>query len=96
MSIGIGLALSFISTTSHESLSTVPFLRLLISFLRSWCLFGLPFTLLYKELARKNEYYFYQNAGISKVNLIAFTFMLYILFSVLIYILSYIAWNIIF
>lgn len=95
MSIGIGLALSFISTTSHKSLSTVPFLWLLNSFLRSWCLFGYPFSLLYKELSRKHEYYFYQNAGISKIELICITLGLYIIFSVLIYTLSYIAWNII-
>lgn len=98
-SIGIGLAVNFVSLSffnPNETISSVPILFILGSTLRSCCLLGYPFSLLYKELSKKNEYYFYQNIGISKISLIGFTFGLYILFSILIYTLSYIVWNIMF
>ena len=53
--------LSFI--TSSDPL---PFL---IVYIRC-CMFGGPlFCFLYKEMSRKNEYYFYYNRGISKLSL---------------------------
>ncbi len=33
-------------------------------------------SIFYKEISKKNEYYFYYNRGISKVNLIAFSMIL--------------------
>ncbi len=44
------------------------------------CMFGGPLIcLLYKEMSRKNEYYFYYNRGISKLSLFITTFSTYIL-----------------
>ena len=40
---------------------------------------GFAFSVFYKELTRKNEYYFYYNAGISKIKLLAITFLLTLL-----------------
>ena len=44
------------------------------------CMFGGPLLcLLYKEMSRKNEYYFYYNRGISKLSLFITTLSTYIL-----------------
>jgi hypothetical protein len=44
------------------------------------CMFGGPLLcLLYKEMSRKNEYYFYYNRGISKLSLYITTLSTYIL-----------------
>jgi len=44
------------------------------------CMFGGPLIcLLYKEMSRKNEYYFYYNRGISKLSLFITTLSTYIL-----------------
>ena len=98
-SIGIGVVVNFVTISYSNpdgAISSIPFLIILGSTLRSCCLIGYPFSLLYKELSRKDEYYFYQNAGISKISLISYTLGLYFLFSILIYTLSYIIWNITF
>lgn len=50
-------------------------------FLLSLCTVGLSFDLLYKEIARKKEYYFYYNCSISKMELILVSY----LFSLFIY-----------
>ncbi len=44
------------------------------------CMFGGPLLcLFYKEMSRKNEYYFYYNRGISKLSLYITTLSTYIL-----------------
>jgi hypothetical protein len=44
------------------------------------CMFGGPLLcLFYKEMSRKNEYYFYFNRGISKLSLFIVTLSTYIL-----------------
>ena len=44
------------------------------------CMFGGPLLcFFYKELSRKNEYYFYYNRGISKLSLFITTLLTYIL-----------------
>jgi hypothetical protein len=40
-------------------------------------------SLLYKEIARNNEYYFYYNRSISKVNLIAISLVLNVLVGII-------------
>ncbi len=39
-------------------------------------------SIFYKEISRKNEYYFYYNRGISKLNLVAISLILNVLFGV--------------
>lgn len=44
------------------------------------CMFGGPFIcFFYKELSRKEEYYFYFNRGITKLSLIIMTLLTYII-----------------
>jgi len=62
-----------------------PFLSVLSSVLKVWCTGGLAASLLYKETTKKNEYYFYYNAGISKIKLFVVSLILYILSSFVIY-----------
>jgi len=44
-------------------------------FLTSLCTVGFGVSMLFKEFYRKEEYYFYYNAHIKKVDLILFTFL---------------------
>ena len=45
----------------------------------------------YFEIARKNEYYFYYNLGVSKTKLILFAYTLHLLFILpLLYIIQYV------
>ncbi|MDP2162323.1 MAG: hypothetical protein Q8K02_17720, partial [Flavobacterium sp.] len=50
------------------------------------CFVGIPILFLFKELYRKNEYYFYYNNGVSKLQLfrscLVFNFILAILIRV--------------
>jgi hypothetical protein len=49
------------------------------------CMFGGPLVCFYqKEITRKNEYYFYFNKGISKINLLIVTLLINILIGVLV------------
>ncbi|MDR2953670.1 MAG: hypothetical protein LBV43_01145 [Prevotella sp.] len=95
MSIGFAIPFSFIAMSNGfiETEDSYPFLQLISSFLRMCCLAGFPISLLYKEFTKKQEYYFYYNAGLSKVNLIVVTFILYILLSIIIYCLCSVIWN---
>ena len=44
------------------------------------CMFGGPLLcIFYKEMSRKNEYYFYFNRGISKISLFIVTLSTYVL-----------------
>ena len=48
------------------------------------CMFGGPLVCFYqKEISRKNEYYFYFNKGIPKINLLIVTLLINILIGVL-------------
>jgi len=55
----------------------------------SFVFFGLFFALLYKEIARPREYYFYYNWGITKIKLMIFCVFVNILPSALILIIAY-------
>lgn len=97
ISIACAIPISFmgISRGNSEVFESYPFLQIVSNFLRVCCFAGLPISILYKEFTKKNEYYFYYNMGISKINLIVATATLYILFSIIIYIICLIIWNII-
>jgi hypothetical protein len=63
----------------------------IITYIRC-CMFGGPFvSFYYKEVARKNEFYFYYNKGISKLNLYVKTLIIYILIGIIIHFLLYYA-----
>lgn len=88
ISIATSVAITFVATAysseavqggSHIVLSVIE------SFLKVWCIGGLASSVLYKEVVKKDEYYFYYNAGISKIRLIGTTFVLYVSFSLIIY-----------
>jgi hypothetical protein len=51
----------------------------LMSFIISFLTGGYIFGILYFELARKREYYFYYNLGISKLRLILTTYLFHII-----------------
>lgn len=88
MSIATSVAIILVIGVSFPAMvveESNVFLHVLKSILKVWCVGGLFSSLLYKEAMRKNEYYFYYNAGISKIMLFTITFALYILFSLLIY-----------
>jgi len=56
------------------------------------CMFGGPLvSFYYKEVSKKNEFYFYYNKGISKLNLYVKTLIIYILIGILIHYLLYYA-----
>ena len=46
---------------------------------------GTFLSLFYKELSKKNEYYFYYNRGISKINLYVFTIILNVFTGILLH-----------
>ncbi len=48
------------------------------------CLFAIPIIYFYKKYYRENEYYFYYNKNISKLNLYTFCFVLNFILSILI------------
>jgi len=50
----------------------------------SFTFIGFSVALFYKEIYRKQEYYLYFNAGISKLQLIVFCFLVNCLFSILV------------
>ncbi len=50
----------------------------------SFTLIGFSAALFYKEIYRKHEYYLYYNAGISKLQLVIFCFIVNCLFSILV------------
>ena len=52
---------------------------LLVTFPICFATVGLLVAFLYKEIARKMEYYFYFNRGISKIKLMLFCFMVNVL-----------------
>lgn len=60
-------------------------LNIVISILKCWCTIGLFFAIGYKHYTHSNEYYFYHNAGISKINLFVAIFLIYVSISILIY-----------
>lgn len=97
ISIACAIPLTFIglSNGNVDMLESIPILQMISYFLRTFCLAGLPISILYKELSKKNEYYFYYNTGISKVGLIIATSILYILSSILIYLICHMISNII-
>lgn len=88
ISIPVSIAFTFVAGLGYSG-SEMPGLEMfsdLISvFLKILCVGGLAASLLYKETVRKNEYYFYFNAGISKISLFIVSFISYVLFSVIIY-----------
>jgi len=52
---------------------------------------GFFLSIFYFEVARKNEYYFYYNLGLSKIKLISFTYILHLIFILpLLYLLQYV------
>ncbi len=90
ISISISVAVTFVvgGGLPDASLSDVNSILPFVNFLlKIWCTAGLISVLLYKETVKKNEYYFYNNVGISKLEIIAMTLFLYILSSILIYLL---------
>jgi hypothetical protein len=78
MNMAVSFFISFIVYFSLKEMSENPpaFLNLYIKI----CIFGGPLiSFYYKEITRKPEYYFYYNKGISKLNLIIATLLIYIL-----------------
>lgn len=59
------------------------------TFFISFCTFGLIAVFLFKEYYRKNEYYFYYNNSINRTTLFMFCFILNIIISIVIKILSH-------
>ncbi|MBB4035564.1 hypothetical protein GGR21_001457 [Dysgonomonas hofstadii] len=90
ISIAAAIAITFVIGSTFMQIVVAgsdPVLSVLSSVLKIWCTAGLAASLLYKETVRKNEYYFFYNVGISKIELIIVSLILYILSSVIIYIL---------
>jgi hypothetical protein len=87
--LSVSVILSFIVYMALKNLSDAP-PPLHIVYIRC-CMIGGPLLcFFYKEMTRKNEYYFYFNRGISKLSLFIVTLSIYILTgSLLIIILHY-------
>ncbi len=88
ISIPVAVAITFVVglvNSGTEISDLEKFLNSISVFLRILCTVGLAASLLYKETVRKNEYYFYFNAGITKISLFAVAFASYVLFSIIIY-----------
>ncbi|MDH6308648.1 hypothetical protein M2451_000959 [Dysgonomonas sp. PFB1-18] len=88
ISIPIAVAITFVAgleSSGTEMSCLEKFSNLMSVFLRILCTVGFAASLLYKEAVRKNEYYFYFNAGITKIRLFAVSFAFYVLISTIIY-----------
>ena len=88
ISIPAAIAITFVTGSTFMQIvvaDSSPVLSVLSSVLKVWFTGGLAASLLYKETVRKSEYYFFYNAGISKIKLIVVSLILYILSSVIIY-----------
>ncbi len=74
ISLGVSIILSLSITESLNSLYKEQFDFLPI-FIQSFVFAGTALSLFYKEIAEANEYYFYYNQGVSKLELIIGTFL---------------------
>ena len=83
--IFLGLA-KFFKPEFEITLSTI-LARFVINFLTTGFILGVVFY----ELGRKNEYYFFYNLGISKLRLILTTFLFHIIIMIPILIVAYYA-----
>ena len=78
LNLSSSVLLAFIVYLTLKTLPDVP-PPLYVVYIRC-CMFGGPLLcLFYKEISTKNEYYFYYNRGISKLNLFITTLSTYIL-----------------
>lgn len=70
-SIIIGVALAFVASILHSR----DFVGSALLFIPT---FGLGMDLLYKEISYKEKYFFFYNKGISKVELLIATFVIFV------------------
>ncbi|NDV58604.1 hypothetical protein [Bacteroides sp. 519] len=73
INLPISVLAGFIITTGRPSFGILSFLT---DTLIMHCTIAMIIDLLYKELSRKEEYYFYYNAGISKWHIILSAFFI--------------------
>lgn len=80
MSVSVAIGLIILGLFAGVNYSVISFIRHILLYIPV----GLAFDLLYKEIARKEQYYFYYNNSISKLQLwisaFLFSFIPYIIF----------------